>query len=114
MMDFSHEQSLIISEKGKQILVAGCSHTGIINIKNKAEEIVNNKISYIVAGFHLYNPVSRKVESNTLIQEIAERLKDNSTYYYTFHCTGKKAFYKMKEVLSERLTYLSTGSEIEI
>lgn len=112
--DFSHEQSLIISENVKQILIAGCSHAGIINIKNKAEEIVNDKISHIVAGFHLYNPVSKKAESNTLIQEIAERLKDNSTYYYTCHCTGKKAFYKMKEVLSERLTYLSTGSEVKI
>lgn len=51
--DFSHEQSLIISEDGKLILIAGCSHTGIINIKSKAEQIVNDKISYVVAGFNV-------------------------------------------------------------
>ena len=112
--DFSHEQSLIISENEKLILVAGCSHTGIINIKRKAEHIVNDNISYVIAGFHLYNPVSKRTESNALIQEIAERLNNNFTHYYTCHCTGKKAFHKMKEVLSERLNYLSTGSEIEI
>lgn len=111
--DFSHEQSLIISENEKLILVAGCSHAGIINIKRKAEQIVNDKISYVIAGFHLYNPVSKRTESNALIQEIAERLNDNSTYYYTCHCTGEKTFHKMKEVLSERLTYLSTGSKLE-
>lgn len=111
--DFSHEQSLIISENEKLILVAGCSHAGIINIKNKAEQIVNDKISYVVSGFHLYNPVSKRRESNSLVQEIAEKLNDNYTHYYTCHCTGQKAFYKMKEILCERLTYLSTGSEVE-
>lgn len=112
--DFSHEQSLIILEIEKLILIAGCSHAGIINIKNKAEHIVNNKITCVVGGFHLYNPISKRTESNALIQEIAERLNDNSTCYYTCHCTGEKAFYKMKEVLSERLIYLSTGSKMEV
>lgn len=112
--DFSHEQSLIISENKKSILICGCSHTGIINIKNKAEQIANYKISHLVGGFHLYNPVSKRAESDALIQEIAERLNDDATRYYTCHCTGEKAFNKMKEVLAERLIYISTGSEIEI
>ncbi|MGL5378547.1 MBL fold metallo-hydrolase [Clostridium sp.] len=114
MDDFSHEQSLIISENKKLMLIAGCSHAGIINIKNKAERIVNDRLDCIVGGFHLYNPISKRTESNTLIQEIAERLNNNFTYYYTCHCTGEKAFNKMKEVLSEQLSYLSTGSEIEV
>lgn len=114
MDDFSHEQSLIISENEKFILIAGCSHAGIINIKNKAENILNAKINCVVGGFHLYNPISKKIESNTLIQEISERLNDNSTSYYTCHCTGEKAFNKMKKVLGERLSYLSTGSKIEV
>lgn len=112
--DFSHEQSLIISENGKLILITGCSHAGIINIKNKAEHLKNDKIAYVIGGFHLYNPISRITEIKELIQEIADRLNDNSTYYYTCHCTGEKAFNKMKEVLSERLDYLYTGSKIEI
>lgn len=112
--DFSHEQSLIISENENLILITGCSHAGIINIKNEAEHIVNDKITCVVGGFHLYNPISKRTESNALIQEIAKRLNDNSTYYYTCHCTGEKAFNKMKQVLSERLIYLSTGSKIEI
>jgi len=112
--DFSHEQSLLISEEGKKILVSGCSHAGIVNIKDKAEQIINGKLSHIIAGFHLYNPVSRKTESDILVKGIAERLNDNFTQYYTCHCTGKKAFTTLKKVLSDKITYLSTGSKSEI
>lgn len=112
--DFSHEQSLIISENKKFTLITGCSHTGIVNIKNKTEHIVNEKITSIVGGFHLYNPVSKTTESDELMQETIERLDDNSTCYYTCHCTGEKAFLKMKQIFSERLMYLATGSKIEL
>lgn len=30
--DFAHEQNLIMSENGKTLLIAGCAHTGIVNI----------------------------------------------------------------------------------
>ena len=30
--DFTHEQNLILSENGKTLLIAGCAHTGIVNI----------------------------------------------------------------------------------
>ncbi|MGL5087289.1 MAG: MBL fold metallo-hydrolase [Clostridium sp.] len=111
--DFTHEQSLIISENEKLILIGGCSHTGILNIKKRAEEIVNDKIYYVVAGFHLYNPISKRTESDDFIKEIAEKLNDNHTSYYTCHCTGKKAFHKMKKIISKELTYLSVGSVIK-
>ena len=71
--DFSHEQNLIISEGEHKILIAGCSHAGIVNIKATAESILDTKLTHVIAGFHLYNPVSRKQESESLVQEIAER-----------------------------------------
>lgn len=58
--------------------------------------------------------MSKKRESYDLIEEIAKRLNDNATRYYTCHCTIEKDFYKMKEVLDERLVYISTGSEVEV
>lgn len=112
--DFSHEQSLIIDEGGHKILVAGCSHSGIVNIKNKAEEIINQKLTHVISGFHLYNPISNKRESDILVREIGDRLKDDETYYYTCHCTGDNAFNILKETLGNRLMYLSTGSVLEI
>lgn len=111
--DFDHEQSLIILENQKSILITGCSHAGIINIKNRAETIVNNT-TYIIGGFHLYNPITKRTESNILIEEIARKLKGGCITYYTCHCTGKKAFNKMKDILLEQLNYLVVGSEIEL
>lgn len=112
--DFSHEQNLILSHGEDKTLIAGCSHAGIVNIKNRAEEILNGKLTNIIAGFHLYNPVSKKTESNELVQKIAEQLKDSSTRYFTCHCTGNKAFEILKGVLSNKISYLSAGSQLEI
>lgn len=112
--NFSHEQSLIISENKKLILVTGCSHAGVVNIKNKAETIINNKMTDVIGGFHLYNAISKKTVNDDLIEEVAKKLNNEFTNYYTCHCTGEKAFVHMKKILSNNLNYLSTGSEIEI
>ena len=112
--DFSHEQNLIITEGEKRILLAGCSHNGIVNIKSKAESVVNHSITHVIGGFHLYNPVSRRIESDTLVRSISKRLKDDKTCYYTCHCTGKGAYAVLKGELLDNISYLSTGTVIEI
>lgn len=110
--DFSHEQNLIITLDEKRVLVSGCSHTGIVNILNKAEKLISGKIETVLGGFHLYNPPTGKYESKEMIDEIANVLKEKKSSYYTCHCTGMKAYERMKDVLGERLHYLSTGTEI--
>lgn len=112
--NFSHEQSLIISDGQNKILIAGCAHAGIVNIKSRAEKIIDGKLDYVISGFHLYNPVSKKAEANELVRGISNRLDDNNTRYFTCHCTGKKAYSILKETLSDKIAYLSAGTEIEI
>lgn len=112
--DFTHEQNLIIAEGENKTLFAGCAHAGIVNIKDKAEQIINGKLNYILAGFHLYNPASRKRESDELIYGIADRLNDGDTMYYTCHCTGKKVYEMMKKRLSDRIQYISVGTKLEL
>lgn len=110
--DFSHEQNLVITADGEKILFAGCSHAGIANIQNKAEILISNGIDFVIGGFHLYNPPTRKYESNEIICRLANDLKEKGSVYYTCHCTGRKAYEQMKEVIGKRLHYLSTGEEI--
>lgn len=112
--DFTHEQNLIITDGDKKTLFAGCAHAGIVNIKDKAEQIINGKLTSIVAGFHLYNPASRKRESDVLINGIADRLNDGETMYYTCHCTGKKVYEMMKIKLTDRIQYISVGTKLEL
>ena len=112
--DFSHEPNLIVNENGKTLLLSGCSHAGIVNILTKAEEVVGDKIDNVVGGFHLYNPPTKRYESAESIDSLAQVLAEKDSKFYTCHCTGEKAYSKMKSVLKDRLAYLSTGAEIEI
>jgi 7,8-dihydropterin-6-yl-methyl-4-(beta-D-ribofuranosyl)aminobenzene 5'-phosphate synthase len=101
--DFKHEQCLIVGD----VLFAGCAHTGIVNIYEKAKSI--RPIKHIFGGFHLYNPVTKKCEDKTLIESIAKELKDEDIQIYTGHCTGKNAFDILHSVLGQKIEEISTG-----
>lgn len=111
---FQHEQNLIISQDDQYALVAGCAHNGIINIINKAKQVNGTAMTHVVSGFHLYNPVSLKCESKELVQQIAKCLSSQKIEYYTCHCTGKKAFNALHDVMGKQIKYLSAGSTITI
>lgn len=110
--DFIHEQNLIITSENKKILISGCSHSGVVNIQNKAEKIADKKMSYIIGGFHLFNPTNKKSENSNLIEDITNALGKKSGIYYTCHCTGLKVYQQMKKSLNDRLQYISTGTEL--
>lgn len=113
--DFSHEQNLLINCNGLFTLVAGCAHNGIVNIQNKAEQLIGRELNFVISGFHLYNPASRRSEHTKLLQELSNRLKaHNNTRYYTCHCTGKKAYRFLYNTMLDQIAYLSTGSSIEL
>lgn len=112
--NFSHEQSLIISENGKSVLISGCSHSGIANIQQKAESIQGKRMDVVIGGFHLYNPPTGKYEKGELIDELGKKLADTGSRYYTCHCTGDKAYLRLKSVLGDRVDYLSTGKELKL
>jgi 7,8-dihydropterin-6-yl-methyl-4-(beta-D-ribofuranosyl)aminobenzene 5'-phosphate synthase len=106
--DFRHEQCLIIDK----VLFAGCSHTGIVNIYEKAKSI--SAIRYIFGGFHLYNPVTKKTEDRALIENIANEFKNEDIKIYTGHCTGKKSFEVLESVLGKKIEEISTGKVYEV
>lgn len=110
---FEHEQHLIISEGGRNALIAGCSHRGIVNILAGAEKIYGKEMDLVVAGFHLFNPTAGISESQDLVRSIAQVLNEKNTRYYTGHCTGQKAFEWMQIIMGEKIQPISTGSRIE-
>lgn len=110
--EFDHEQNLIITSSNNRILISGCSHSGIVNIQKEAERIAKDKMSYVIGGFHLFNPPTKKTENNKLIDDIAGALNKNESIYYTCHCTGVRVYEQMKETLKNKLLYLSTGTEL--
>ncbi len=100
--DFKHEQYLLISEKGKRILISGCSHNGILNIADIFRPDV------LIGGFHF-----SKLPLDDQLKKSAFELNSFDTDFYTCHCTGVEQFEYMKKHMY-RLDYLSAGSSLNV
>ncbi len=98
--DFLHEQYLLIEEKGKRVLISGCSHKGIINIVRWFEPDV------LIGGFHF-----SKLPLDDALVEYAEMLNSSGTAFYTCHCTGMAQYSFMKDRM-DNLNYLHCGESI--
>lgn len=104
--DFRHEQYLLIREGARRILISGCSHKGVMNLKTWFAPDV------FVGGFHLMT--LDPVQEATRLKFTAMELLKQSTVYYTGHCTGEKQFAALKGCMGERLHALSTGMTLDI
>lgn len=101
--DFRHEQYLLLEEKGKRILISGCSHKGILNIVDAF------KPDILIGGFHFM-----KIEDEKKLEEAAKKLLGYNTAYYTGHCTGQKQYDYLKAIMGERLHYIAAGTILEL
>jgi len=102
--DFRHEQYLLVEEKGKRVLLSGCSHRGIANILRWIP------CDTLIGGFHLM----KQEPEGEMVRNTARLLEQGHTRYYTGHCTGVAQYAAMKKILGDRLEYLSAGSFLEI
>lgn len=112
--DFLHEQSLLIFENEKVVVLGGCAHSGVVNILDEAISLANKKVDVLVSGFHLYNPITKKNESIEYIEKLGNELIKYDSLFYTCHCTGENAFGILSNQLSQKLKYISTGQQIEL
>lgn len=104
--DFRHEQYLLIREGARRIIISGCSHKGVLNIKTWFAPDV------FIGGFHLMKLDPEK--EATRLKFTAMELMQKETVYYTGHCTGEGQFAVLKEHMGERLHALSTGAAFEV
>ena len=111
---FEHEQYLVISEGGKNVLISGCAHNGILSILDEYRRLFDGDPDIAISGFHLMKNTPYKETQIEEIRKIAEELKTYKTKFYTGHCTGLPAYELMKEILGEQLEYVHTGEEVPI
>ncbi len=104
--DFRHEIYLLIREGERRILVSGCSHRGVMNLKTWFAPDV------FIGGFHLMKLAPEK--EATRLKFTAMELLKKDTVYYTGHCTGERQFAALKTHMGERLQALSSGSVHEV
>jgi len=115
--DFDHEQSLIVtaegSPDGRAVLFSGCSHSGVSGILSAARKY-RPGVSAVFGGFHLFNPNTGVYEPDEFIDGLAEELAADPAVFYTCHCTGDKAFERMRGTMGEKLQYFSVGVSVEL
>jgi len=111
---FDHEQSVLIIENGKTVLIGGCAHHGILNILEDAEK-KHGTVDICISGFHLYNPIPpfKSTEREEVLAGLAVELGKRKTKFYSGHCTGIKAF-KYLQGNMKNLEYFATGQIIEV
>lgn len=111
---FLHEQSLPVREGDRLTLVSGCSHGGVLNLMDVAEELAGAPLTSVVAGFHLMDPSGGTVEDEGLTRSLARELAARPARYLTCHCTGTDAFALLRDELGGRVSYLHVGSRVTL
>jgi 7,8-dihydropterin-6-yl-methyl-4-(beta-D-ribofuranosyl)aminobenzene 5'-phosphate synthase len=80
------------------------------------ERYPDRPIVSVIGGFHLMGiPLLKNSMSVTPAEaeQIAREMLDyNIDKVYTMHCTGPRAYAIMKNVMGERLGYLSSGDRV--
>ena len=104
--DFRHEQYLTIYEKGRKVLLSGCSHKGILNLMEWLKPDV------CIGGFHFMKLATCGNDEKVLL-EAARELEALPAEYYTCHCTGAEQYAYLKERMT-RLHYLAAGDVLEL
>lgn len=107
--NFSHEQSLVIETDKGLVILNSCSHGGALNIINDVRSTFPDKKIYgYIGGLHLYNKKPKEII--TVANEINNA---GIEFVCTGHCTERRAYGMMKEILQDKLHQLNVGLEME-
>lgn len=106
---FVDEQALgvLVKDKGL-VVIAGCSHPGIVNMVRHMHNLTGEKILCVLGGFHLSILSADDVEKT-----INGILEFDPELVVPCHCTGFYPTCRMNNRLGDRLAVSSVGSVIE-
>ena len=104
-----YEQALVISTDRGLIIITGCAHPGIINIVEETERLFDQKILFVMGGFHLVE--STESEISTIIEKLQLTGID---YIAPCHCTGETARKMFKDSFKDKFINIGAGKIISI
>ncbi len=114
--DFRHELIMVMEEREGLVVFTGCAHSGVLNMMAAVtRQFPDKPIKAVFGGFHLIGlPVlDTMAASKSEVRGMGkELLKYPVERVYTGHCTGKKTYRVLKEVMGQTLEYFPTGRDI--
>ncbi len=106
------DQAVVINLKNRGlVIVAGCSHSGIINTLLYAQKITGvNSVYAVFGGFHLSGAFFESIIEDT----INELKRINPSVLVPMHCTGWKAIHRFEDEFSDAFILNSVGSKFTL
>jgi 7,8-dihydropterin-6-yl-methyl-4-(beta-D-ribofuranosyl)aminobenzene 5'-phosphate synthase len=101
------DTALAIDGGDRIIIIAGCAHSGIVNIVKCAVKLFAKKKIILVGGFHMLDYLFKEINETT--KEL-EKLKVKEVY--PGHCTGNKAIEALLSSFSGERLY--SGKILEV
>lgn len=111
---FAHEQYVVLSEAGKNVLISGCAHNGIINILHTYEDVYGSVPDVVFSGFHMKKSTDYTEEEKHIIRATAIELTNLPTIFYTGHCTSEAGYQLMHEIMGGQLRESHTGDQFQL
>ncbi|MGC9138178.1 MAG: MBL fold metallo-hydrolase [Thermoplasmata archaeon] len=100
------DTSLYIDLGESIFLVSGCSHAGIVNIKNHGERILGKRVSHIIGGLHLINAKEDRI--NFTMENLA------GIELYLGHCTGERVVNRFIDKFGDSVKRIYSSFEIRV
>lgn len=103
------DSGLAIKIEDKVVVLAGCSHSGILNIVRQAKKITTVNRVIVVGGLHLISvddDVLNDVANKLVIEGVEE--------VYVGHCTGLKGESELLKKFRERMHKLHSGYKVRL
>ncbi|WP_293880550.1 MBL fold metallo-hydrolase [Sphingomonas sp.] len=107
--DGAHELATCYAVKGLGLVViASCSHRGVINSVRRAQAISGiNKVHAVVGGFHLVRPRTEDEARRT----VAEFARIDPTYIIPMHCTGEVFMAEAMRLMPQKIVRSYVGTK---
>jgi 7,8-dihydropterin-6-yl-methyl-4-(beta-D-ribofuranosyl)aminobenzene 5'-phosphate synthase len=102
------ELSLSMKKEAEEVLIVGCSHTGVENIIRETTKITHNPISLVYGGFHMIPFDAPKTLD--LVKMMKNELQVKRVA--PAHCTGHLAFKTLLQEYGKDYLYAGLGQTI--
>jgi 7,8-dihydropterin-6-yl-methyl-4-(beta-D-ribofuranosyl)aminobenzene 5'-phosphate synthase len=98
------EQFLVLDTDKGLVVITGCAHPGIVEIVQKAKQMLNKDVYLVFGGFHLLD------QSDSQIQSIIRQFRELGVQKVgASHCTGDKPIELFKQEYREDFVPIGVG-----
>ncbi len=110
--DGEHElATCVVVKKLGLVVIASCSHRGVLNSIRRAQEISGvTKVHAVIGGFHLVRPRTEEEARRT----VAEFAKIDPAYIIPMHCTGEVFIAEALRVMPHKIIRPYVGTKFAI